>query len=144
MAELIRSVVSRFRIFVRDRRQSPRLRASIAFVVSMRRKANGSNSHLPEHGLKGHTKDMSMNGLALLVPQVHLGGHHLAAEGRELQLKLEFPDGPVAMTVFPERYERIDEAELGCNYLIGVRIAQIGPEDKARYLSFVREGLKRQ
>jgi hypothetical protein len=144
MAELIRSLVSRVRIFVKDRRQSPRLRASLSFTVSICTKPNGNGLRLPAQGLKGHTKDLSTNGLALLVPQVHLRGHHLAAEGRELQLNLDLPSGPISLIVAPERYERIEEAEMGCNYLIGVRIVQMELEDRSKYSSFVREGLKRQ
>ncbi len=82
-----------------------------------------------------------MNGLALNVPQIHLDGYHLAADGRELQLRLEIPGGPISMRVIPKRYERLEEAELGCHYLIGAQISQMGDEDRARYLSFVGQGL---
>ncbi len=85
-----------------------------------------------------------MKGLALNVPQVHLDGHHLAAEGRELELTLELPGGPITMLVVSRRYEQLEDAELGCNYLIGARIVQIDDEDRARYLSFINEGLERR
>jgi hypothetical protein len=138
MPELIRSVVSRVRMFVKDRRSSSRLRVRLLFSISVGRKANGNGSRL----LKGHTQDLSQNGLALNVPQVHLDGHHLATEERDLQLKLELPDGPISMLVSPRRYERLDEAELGCGYLIGVQIVQISEEDRRLYLSFIRQGLQ--
>jgi PilZ domain len=143
MPELLRSVVSRVRIFVKDRRQSPRLRVRLLFTVSMSRKENGNGSRRREKILKGHTRDISINGLALNVPQVHLDGHHLAAEGRELELTLELPGGPISMLVVSRRYERLDESELGCNYLIGARIVQIEDEDRQRYLSFIAESLAR-
>jgi hypothetical protein len=141
MPELLRSVVSRVRIYVKDRRQSPRLRLRLLFTVSMSRKENGNGSRRREKILKGHTRDISINGLALNVPQVHLDGHHLAAEGRELELTLELPGGPISMLVVSRRYERLDESELGCNYLIGARIVQIEDEDRQRYLSFIAESL---
>jgi PilZ domain len=141
MPELIRSVVSRMRVYVKDRRRSPRLRISLLFSVSVCRSQNGNGSQHHERVLRGHTRDISMNGLALNVPQIHLDGYHLAADGRELQLRLELPGGPISMRVIPKRYERLDEAELGCNYLIGAQISQIGDEDRLRYLSFVGEGL---
>jgi hypothetical protein len=143
MPELLRSVVSRVRIFVKDRRQSPRLRVRLLFTVSMSRKENGNGSRRREKILKGHTRDISIDGLALNVPQVHLDGHHLAAEGRELELTLELPGGPISMLVVSRRYERSDESELGCNYLIGARIVQIEDEDRRRYLSFIAESLAR-
>jgi hypothetical protein len=83
-----------------------------------------------------------MNGLALNVPQIHLDGHHLAADGRQLKLRLELPGGPISMLVIPRRYERLEDAELGCTYLIGVHISQMDDEDRRRYLSFVAQGLE--
>ncbi|HVS82597.1 MAG TPA: PilZ domain-containing protein [Pyrinomonadaceae bacterium] len=142
MPELIRSVVSRVRIYIKDRRRSPRLRVRLLFSISVCRKANRNGAGQRERLLKGHTRDISQNGLSLNVPQIHLDGHHLAAEGRDLQLKLELPGGPISMLVTPRRYERLDEAELGCSYLIGVRIVQMSDEDRRRYLSFITQGLE--
>jgi hypothetical protein len=144
MPELLRSVVSRVRIYVRDRRQSPRLRVRLLFTVSMSRKANGNGSARRPKLMKGHTRDISIRGLALNVPQVHLDGHHLAAEGRELELTLELPGGSISMLVVSRRYERLEESELGCDYLIGARIVQIDDEDRQRYMSFINEGLERR
>lgn len=143
MPELVRSVVSRVRVFFRDRRQSPRLRARVMFNVAIRRTANGKPTRRQNPTLKGHTRDLSERGIGLLVPQVHLDGHHLAAEGRELELQLEVGGGPpITVLVMPRRYERLDEAEMGCNYLIGTRIVKIEETDRARYVKFVSEGLQ--
>ena len=142
MPELIRSMVSRMRVYIKDRRRSPRLRLRLLFSASICRSPNGNGSQRHERVLKGHTRDISMNGLALNVPQIHLDGHHLAADGRELRLRLELPGGPISMLVSPIRYERLEEAELGCTYLIGVRISQMDDEDRRRYLSFVAQGLQ--
>ncbi len=141
MPELIRSIVSRMRVYVKDRRRSPRLCIRLLFSVSVCRSPNGNGSHR-ERLLKGHTRDISVNGLALNVPQVHLDGHHLAAGERELQLRLELPGGPISMVVIPRRYERLEESELGCNYLIGMQIARIDDEDRRRYLSFIAQGFE--
>jgi hypothetical protein len=83
-----------------------------------------------------------MNGMALNLPQIHVDGHHLAAEGSELELRLELPGGAISMRVISKRYERLEEAELGCNYLIGVRIVHIDEEDRQRYSSFIAQGLE--
>ena len=144
MPELVRSVVSRVRVYFNDRRQSPRLRVGATFTVAIRRTANASVSRRKTPTLKGHTRDCSERGIGLLVPQVHLDGHHLAAEGRELELQLEIGGGPaINMLVMPRRYERLDEAEMGCNYLIGARIVTMEEADRVRYLKFVAEGLKK-
>jgi hypothetical protein len=111
------------------------------FTVSVCRNSSGSRLQHRERVLKGHTRDISVKGLALNVPQVHVDGYHIAAEGRELQLRLELPGGAISMLVIPHRYERLDEAELGCSYLIGVHIVQISDEDRSRYMSFMAQGL---
>jgi hypothetical protein len=150
MPELIRSVVSRMRVYFRDRRLSPRLNIRLQFSVSVCRKANdngiwrsgnGNGTQHRERVLRGHTRDIGVGGLALNVPQVHLDGHHLAAGERELRLKLELPGGEITMLVIPRHYERLEEAELGCNYLIGAEISQIDDEDRERYSSFIAHGL---
>ncbi|MDX6443204.1 MAG: hypothetical protein QOH71_278 [Blastocatellia bacterium] len=141
MPELIRSVVSRMRIYVKDRRRSPRLRVRLLFSAAVCRSPNGNGMRARERTLKGHTRDLSRNGLGLNVPQIHLDGHHLATEGNELELRLDLPGGPVMMRVAPRRYERLDEPELGCIYLVGVQIVQMDDEDRRRYLSFIAQGL---
>jgi hypothetical protein len=78
----------------------------------------------------------------MLLPQVHLAGYHLAAEGRELQVVLELPDGPAAMMVLPKRYEMLDDAELGCTYLIGARIIDMADKDRLRLENFITQGLQ--
>jgi len=143
MPELVRSVVSRVRVYFKDRRQTPRLCVRLLFTVGIHRSGNGNGSGRRVQGLMGHTRDISCNGLALLVPQVHVDGHHLAAEGRELEVRLEMGCGePISMLVMPRRYERLEDAELGCTYLIGVRIVGIDEADRMRYLSFFNEGLQ--
>jgi len=114
----------------------------LLFSISVGRKANGNGPGQHERLLKGHTRDISQNGLALNVSQVHLDGHHLATEGHDLQMKLDLPGGPISMLVTPTHYERLEEAELGCGYLIGVRIVQISDEDRSLYLSFITQGLQ--
>jgi len=136
MPELIRSVFSRMQTYVQDRRHPPRLRVRLLFTVSVCRKSHGKGLR-PERALKGYTRDLSAGGLALKLPQVHLEGHYLAAEDREVKLKLELPTGPISMLVIPRRYERLEQAELDCKYLIGVQITEISDEDRKRYLSFI-------
>ena len=141
MPELIRSVVSRVRTYLKDRRRSPRLCVRLVLSISVLRKANSNGTTAVSRTMKGHTRDISAKGLAMLLPQVHLGGYHLAAEGRELHLKLELPDGTIAMTVLPRRYEMLDDAELGCNYLIGAKIVEMSDQDRKRLESFIKQGL---
>ena len=145
MPELVRSVVSRFQVYFEDRRQMPRLRVRLQFTVALHRITKGLSLGRRLQLLQGHTQDISVKGVALLVPQIHLDGRHLAADGRELELQLEIGNGePIAMLVMPNRYERLDEAELGRNYLIGARIVSMDERDRIRYDSFLNERLQNQ
>jgi c-di-GMP-binding flagellar brake protein YcgR len=140
--ELIRSAVSRARMYFRDRRRSPRLRVRLAFSLSVVRQTKLKRLNSYDHALKGHTRDISAHGLALLLPQIQLDGYHLASEGREMQLVLELSGGGVSMVVVPKRYEKLERAELGCNYLIGARIVRIDEEDRVRYQDFMSRALE--
>lgn len=144
MAELIRSVVSRVRVYFSDRRQSPRLRVRLLFSISVPTKAKTNGGAPSDRTLRGHTRDISISGLGMMLPQVHLSGHHLAAERRELHVRLEFPTGPMHVVVAPRRYEKLDDAELGCSYLIGARILQISETDRKRLETFIAGGLSKR
>ena len=143
MPEVIRSVVSRVRVFFKDRRQSPRLPMRLPFTVSIHRESELNGARKRAQTLRGYTRDISEDGLGLLVSQVHLDGHHLAAGGRELDVELELDrHNSISMRVMPRRYERLEEPESGCSYLIGAGIVSLAEADRSRYLEFVAENLK--
>ena len=154
MPELIRSVVSRARNYLKDRRQSPRLRVRLMFTVSLPRPQNGNGLSRPQNGnglskpthfLTGHTRDVSVHGMALLVSSIHMNGRHLAADGLALDVRLNLGDGHIIrMQVTPERYERLDEREMGCAYLIGVRIVKVDEDDRQLYENFISNALARK
>lgn len=87
---------------------------------------------------------MSTNGLALIVPAITLGEHHLVGETRSLNVKLELPVGPIEMQVTPVRYESLEEHETETGYVIGVRIAAMSEEDRAKFASYVSSLLERK
>ncbi|HYW74918.1 MAG TPA: PilZ domain-containing protein [Pyrinomonadaceae bacterium] len=145
MPELVRSVVSRFQVFFEDRRQSPRLPVRLLFTVALHRTTKGLMLRKRLQVLRGHTKDISVKGVCLLVPQIHLDGRHLAADGRALEVQLEMGNGePISMLVAPNRYERLEDAELGCSYLIGTHIVSMDEGDRVRYESFINDRLQAQ
>lgn len=87
--------------------------------------------------LAGHTLDLSDSGLALIVPAITLGEHHLVGENRSLDVKLELPGGPVEMQVTPVRYESLDEHATETGYLIGAKIATMPEADRARFSEYL-------
>jgi hypothetical protein len=144
MAEFARTVVSRLRKFVGDRREVRRQRAELAFSISIASPAKNLKGSSRTMSMDGHTFDLSANGMALIVPAITLGEHHLVGENRGLHTQLELPSGPVEMEVAPVRYERLDEHATETGYLIAVKIVGMSESDRAKYREYVSTLLQRK
>ena len=136
MPELARSIVSRLRQLVGDRRHSKRLKVRLPFSLSLASLTRNLNGTKRVNSVEGHTLDLSPNGLALVVPAITLGEHHLVGENRSLSIKLELPGGPVEMQVMPVRYQSLDEHETETGYLIATRIISMSDEDRAKFVNY--------
>ena len=134
MSELPRRIVSQIRRFIGNRRRSKRVRTRLSFTLSLsdpRVSMNGGR-RLPR--LDGYTLDVSITGLALVVPAIRIGEHYLAGADRELHVKVELPSGPVEMKVVTVRYENLED---GSGYVIGTRIREISDADRASFEKYV-------
>ena len=134
MSELPRRIVSHLRLFIGNRRRSRRVRARLNFTLSLSdpRVSSNGGRRLPK--LDGHTLDVSVTGLALVVPAIRIGEHYLAGADRKLHIKLELPSGPVEMTVATVRYESLEDES---GYLIGARILEMSDTDKVSFEKYV-------
>lgn len=137
MPELTRAFVSRLRQYMGDRRHSQRRNVRLNFRLSLASPARNLNGSRRISSVEGHTFDIADTGLALIVPAITLGEHHLVGENRSLQVKLELPDGPVEMQVAPVRYERLDEHKTETGFLVAVRIMSMTDEDRASFLKYL-------
>ena len=138
MSELPRRIVSRLRRFIGNRRRSKRAQARLKFTLSLgdpRVNSNGSR-RLPS--LNGHTLDVSVTGLALVVPAIRIGEHYVAGVERRLHLNLELPTGPVQMTVAPVRYESLEEDANESGYVVGVRIMEMSDTDRVKFGDYLK------
>ena len=144
MAEFARTVVARLRKLVGDRRQAKRQRVRLAFSISMASPAKGLTGSRRIISLDGHTLDLSANGMALIVPAITLGEHHMVGENRSLKVQLELPTGPVEMLVVPVRYERLEEHNTEMGYLIAVKVIGMSEADRMRYKDYVSTLLERK
>ncbi len=136
MAEFTRAIVSRFRQYVGERRRAKRYSVSLGFSISVPDRAKSSNGARRTRVMEGHTLDLSASGLALIVPAITLGEHHIVGENRSLNLKLQLPSGPIDLKVTPVRYESLEEHETETGYLIGVKILEISDEDRAKFAEY--------
>jgi len=134
MSELPRRIVTQLRRFIGNRRHSRRVRTRLTFTLSL------SDPHVSTNGsrrlptLNGHTLDVSVTGLALIVPAIRIGEHYLAGADRKLYVKLELPGGPVEMKVVSVRYEDMED---GSGYLIGARILEISDADRLKFQKYI-------
>jgi len=101
----------------------------------------GTNGSRRLPGLDGYTMDVSITGLALVVPAIRIGEHYLAGADRKLHVKLDLPSGPVEMKVVTVRYEDLED---GGGYLIGARILEISDADRATFEKYVAKVMSHQ
>jgi c-di-GMP-binding flagellar brake protein YcgR len=142
--ELTRSIVARLRQYVGDRRHAKRQNVRLAFTLSIASHAKSLNGAKRINSLGGHTLDLSPTGMALIVPSIRLGEHHLVGENRSLNVKLELPAGPVEMQVTPVRYEALEDHKSEAGYLIAVKITEMPEEDRGRFTAYVTTLLERK
>ena len=142
MPEVIRSIVSRLRTLVGNRRRAPRYRthleAGLALTVSVPGARASASS--PGHSLKlaGYTRDVSSTGLAIIVPSIRIGGHYITGENRTLQIILKLPAEVVEIYGTPVRYSPLDEDATDTGYLVGVRIERMSDEDRGRFNAYLQ------
>ena len=137
MPEAIRFIVNRLRDYVGNRRRMPRYRARVAVSLSIFEEKPKVNGARHTQTLEGYTRDLSVNGLALILPAIRIGERYLT-DGRTLRVTLELPDGPVQMHVIAVRYERIEEEDAtDKGYLIGARIHTISNTDRDNFIAYL-------
>ena len=130
---------ARLRKYVGDRRRSPRRGARFAarLPVSVSPLRDGED-FVAAPSVEGHTRDQGGGGMTLLLPAMRVGSLYLTDAGGYLGVTVETPEGGVRMLAAPARFEQISGDEDGYGYLIGVRIAKMGGEDRASYLAYLK------
>jgi hypothetical protein len=131
-------MIGSLREFFGNRRRARRYRLRLPFHVSLfdPRQTREQLEGAPH--LTGITCDISSSGLGLAVPAIRINDRYLTAPDQTLRLMLEFPFGLVEMRVAPVRYQQLDREDVPGDYLIGVRIAEISDEDRARFDEYLK------
>ena len=150
MPELIRSIVSRLRTFVGNRRRAPRYRTHLEAGLALTVSVPGARARVAHAGeplkLAGYTRDISATGLAIIVPSIRIGGNYITGENRTLQILLKLPGGVVKIYGTPVRYSPLDEDATDTGYLVGVHIERMSDEDRAHFDAYIEkmrvEGMK--
>lgn len=140
MSEFLRSIVTRLRARVADRRSAPRRDLRLPCTVFIHDPkldgARGDQKRAPR--LEAFTRDLSRTGVGLVAPAVRIGERYLTDS--PLRLVLEHPTGPLELFAAAVRYEQLDDATAGGRgYLIGLRITAMSDADRVRYEQQLQE-----
>ena len=98
--------------------------------------ANG-NRAVPS--IEGYTRDVSSDGVALILPAIRIGDHYLAGEARPLRVRLQLPTQTIEMHTVAVCYDSFAEPDQGSGYIVGMRITKLGQEDRAHYVEFLAQ-----
>ena len=127
MPERLRTIASRLREFVGNRRRAPRRKVRLAVFVSLLDSAPGAP---PAGGVAGHTCDASDTGLGVVLPVIRLGGRYLVGDGVTLRLTVKLGERSARLYGTPVRYERLDDeaqdGQTGPGFLLGIRLHEDG------------------
>lgn len=138
MPEFVRTLVTRLRARVADRRSAPRRSLRLPCAVFIHDpNLGGAQSGKRAARLEAFTRDLSRSGVGLVAPAVRIGERYLTDS--PLRLVLEHPTGPLELFASAVRYEQLDETEGERGYLIGLRITSMSDPDRARYERHLEE-----
>ena len=133
MPEFFRSIATRLRARVADRRSAPRraLRLPCVVLIHDPRHAAVHAGRAPR--LDAFTRDLSATGLGIVAPAIRIADRYLTDSA--LLILIEHPTGTIELLATLVRYERLEadggDAEHG--YLLGLRISEMSDSDRARY-----------
>lgn len=143
VSNLIRSIAARIHRNVNDRRKTlrrgTRLEARLPLIITPLGIGESSPEYLSDAtALVGFTHDLGETGLTLLLPSVRVRDIYLTDMERYLGVRLELPDGPLAMLTVSVRFEQLSRKEAGCSFLLAVRIIRMQNGERDRYISYLR------
>lgn len=141
MPELVRSLANRLRELIGNRRRAARYRTHIKVTVALSDMkptaihTSAAGGALPT--LKGHTRDISATGLALVTPAIRIGGRYLTGEGQDLLVTLDISPQPIRIHATPVRYEQLGREDEETGYLIGLHITSMDDGERSRYMQYL-------
>ncbi len=134
MPELLRNIASRLREFVGKRRYAPRYGTRLNVAVSLL----DARPRAYPAALEGHTRDLSICGLSLVLPAIRIGERYLTGESHVLRITLRLPTSSIQLHGVPVRYERLGEEDPDTGYIVGVHVKEMSDKDRALFEEYLR------
>jgi hypothetical protein len=143
MQYVVNVIESKVRALLVERRRAARERVAcevrLPLGVSVPNELLDPDGEEYPHPIMGHTRDVSANGLSLILPTTQLGSRDISPAGEALRLVLCLPTGVVivhAETVRCEPFASDEDASR--EFLVGARITKMFETDRRRYDNFLR------
>lgn len=133
MPEYLRRIASRVRELVADRRRSPRHRVSLPVSVSLLDAEASAQPAL----VQGHTRDVSEDGVGVILPHVRVGGRYLVGDAVTLRVTLKLPEGYARLYGTPVRHEKLDSNGPETGFLVGIRLTDTDERDRALLIEYM-------
>lgn len=134
MPEHLRKIASRLRELVADRRRSPRHRASLPVSVSLLDAEASAEPAL----VQGRTRDVSEQGLGVILPNIRVGGRYLVGDSLTLRVTLKLPEGYARLYGTPVRYEKLEAEGTDTGFLIGIRLTDTDERDRTLLVNYIK------
>lgn len=129
------SFLSTLRTILGNRRRASRRPVSVPVSVSVL-SSIARNARWPTP-LAGHTRDLSLTHLAVVVPSIRIGSRYLTARDSRLLIALDLADETVEIEGSPVRYDKITGGgESG--HLIVAKIRRISENRREFYADYLR------
>ena len=139
MAEVMDSVVRYFYGFLAHHTHARRSGMSLPVTVSLLDLGrNPVVAHCPP-AMPGFLRDISKNGLSLVVPSVSFGDSFLTDGYCEMRIMVELPNGAVNIQAAPVRYDKFDEPHSEGAYLVGARILRMADPDRKSLVHHIQQ-----
>jgi hypothetical protein len=118
-----------------NRRIAPRHKVRLPASVSLVEKET-DESLWPS--ILAYTRDVSVSGLALVMPTIRMGCHELSEGDHVIKIVLAIShEVSVQLIASLMHCGVLSEDEAGAGYLIGAKIEEISAEDRALYDEFI-------
>lgn len=122
----------------KNRRRVIRRAARLPVSVSLAGTDEPADSAHGPLSVLGYTRDLSTDGLALIVPSIALSEDELASGEHRLRIILALPGGDIEMRVTTVRHERLDERDAEIGHLIAVSISETSENERELYLEYLQ------
>jgi hypothetical protein len=142
MSRVVNAFEGKVRTLLDERRRFARKRATcearLPLGVSLPNERIDPESEEYPQPIMGHTRDVSLTGLSLVVPTTRLGSEEISRAGSRLRVVLCLPRGIIIVHAETVRCEPLTTDGASRGFLIGARIRRMFDSDRRSYETFVR------